>query len=89
MVGAENAPTFLSKFEKSFGHTDDEIAITISNLLTMTSNVVLEGVPGTGKTRIRNLVAKKLGIDKDNVMSTTFHPSTSYQEFIGGLYPRL
>ena len=87
MVGAENAPTSLSKFEESFGHTDDEIAITISNLLTMTSNVVLEGVPGTGKTRIRNLVAEKMGIHKDNVMSTTFHPSTSYQEFIGGLYP--
>ena len=25
MEGAENAPTF-SKFEESFGHTDDEIA---------------------------------------------------------------
>jgi 5-methylcytosine-specific restriction endonuclease McrBC GTP-binding regulatory subunit McrB len=87
MEGAENAPTFLSKFEESFGHTDDEIAKTIGNLLTMTSNVVLEGVPGTGKTRIRNLVAKELGIDEDHVMSTTFHPSTSYQEFIGGLYP--
>ena len=87
MEGAENAPTFLSKFEESFGHTDDEIAKTIGNLLTMTSNVVLEGVPGTGKTRIRNLVAKELGIDEDRVMSTTFHPSTSYQEFIGGLYP--
>jgi 5-methylcytosine-specific restriction endonuclease McrBC GTP-binding regulatory subunit McrB len=87
MEGAGNTPTFLSKFEESFGHTDDEIAKTIGNLLTMTSNVVLEGVPGTGKTRIRNLVAKELGIDEDHVMSTTFHPSTSYQEFIGGLYP--
>jgi 5-methylcytosine-specific restriction endonuclease McrBC GTP-binding regulatory subunit McrB len=87
MVGAENVPTYLSKFEESFGHTDDEIAKTISDLLAMTSNVVLEGVPGTGKTRIRTLVAKRMGIDEDNVMSTTFHPSTSYQEFIGGLYP--
>jgi 5-methylcytosine-specific restriction endonuclease McrBC GTP-binding regulatory subunit McrB len=87
MKGAENAPTFLSKFEESFGHTDDEIAKTIGNLLKMTSNVVLEGVPGTGKTRIRNLVVKELGIDEDHVTSTTFHPSTSYQEFIGGLYP--
>ena len=87
MEGAENAPTFFSKFEESFGHTDDEIAKTIGNLLTMTSNVVLEGVPGTGKTRIRNLVAKELDIDEDHVTSTTFHPSTSYQEFIGGLYP--
>jgi len=88
MVGAENAPTFLSKFEESFDHTDDEIAKTVGDLLTMTSNVVLEGVPGTGKTRIRTLVAKELGIDDDHdVMSTTFHPSTSYQEFIGGLYP--
>ena len=87
MVGAEKVPTYLSKFEESFGHTDGEIAEAIGHLLAMTSNVVLEGVPGTGKTRIRTLVAKRMGIDEDNVMSTTFHPSTSYQEFIGGLYP--
>lgn len=86
-IGAENSPTFLSKFDKSFDYTDKQTAETIGELLKMNSNVVLEGVPGTGKTRIRNHVCKELDIPEANVISTTFHPSTSYQEFIGGLFP--
>jgi len=86
-VGAENNPTFLSKFDKSFDYTDKQTAKAIGDLLKMNSNVVLEGVPGTGKTRIRNHVCKELRVTESNVISTTFHPSTSYQEFIGGLFP--
>jgi len=86
-VGAENNPTFISKFDESFDYTDKQTAKAIGDLLEMNSNVVLEGVPGTGKTRIRNHVCKELDITEANVISTTFHPSTSYQEFIGGLFP--
>jgi 5-methylcytosine-specific restriction endonuclease McrBC GTP-binding regulatory subunit McrB len=86
-VGAENNPTFISRFDDSFDYTDKQTAKAIGDLLEMNSNVVLEGVPGTGKTRIRNHVCKELGITEANVISKTFHPSTSYQEFIGGLFP--
>ena len=61
MVGAEKVPTYLSKFEESFGHTDGEIAEAIGHLLAMTSNVVLEGVPGTGENANTNSRGKKNG----------------------------
>jgi 5-methylcytosine-specific restriction protein B len=47
--------------------------------------VILEGPPGTGKTRLAQLMLK----DHFNNcgMSIQFHPNTTYQEFVGGLAP--
>jgi len=51
--------------------------------------VVLYGVPGTGKTYIAIQVARALtGEDTDNLYFVTFHPSYSYEEFVEGIRVR-
>jgi 5-methylcytosine-specific restriction protein B len=48
--------------------------------------VILQGPPGTGKTRLANTLLKE---DYDNRGSAIqFHPNTTYETFIGGLFPR-
>jgi predicted phosphohydrolase len=48
--------------------------------------VVLYGVPGTGKTHTARQVAKVLTSgDTDNLEFITFHPSYSYEEFVEGI----
>ena len=64
---------------------EEKMVEKIVDLLNINSNVILEGVPGTGKTRIRNKVKEKMD---DAVLETvTFHPATTYEGFIGGLFP--
>lgn len=57
----------------------------IVDLLELRSNVILEGVPGTGKTWIRNKISDKM---KATLESTTFHPAKTYEEFVGGIFPQ-
>ena len=58
--------------------------LEICNLLKLRSNVILEGVPGTGKTWIRNEVKKSMNAKMEVV---TFHPASTYEEFVGGIFP--
>ena len=57
----------------------------IVDLLELRRNVILEGVPGTGKTWLRNKVKEKMNATLE---TTTFHPAKTYEEFIGGIFPR-
>ena len=65
----------------------------LADILVRFKNLVLEGVPGTGKTYAFNKMLEELG-DKDKAADTkwhseaiTFHPSTSYEDFVEGLRP--
>lgn len=61
--------------------TPDEVV----NLLKNRKFVILEGPPGTGKTRMAvDILESKY---KNNGMSIQFHPNTTYENFIGGLFP--
>ena len=58
--------------------------LEICDLLELRSNVILEGVPGTGKTWIRDKV--KIAMDAEMEV-VTFHPASTYEEFVGGIFP--
>lgn len=57
----------------------------IVDLLELRNNVILEGVPGTGKTWIRNEISREMNATLE---STTFHPAKTYEEFVGGIFPQ-
>lgn len=60
---------------------DDESKV--KKLVSSRKYVVLQGAPGTGKTRL----AKKIADSKDIVFFTQFHAETSYSDFIYGIIP--
>jgi len=58
----------------------------LTSLLKDRRFLVLQGAPGTGKTRMSKLLAKKLDAE---VFFTQFHAGTSYSEFIYGIRPSI
>lgn len=46
--------------------------------------LVLEGPPGTGKTRVALQIAKRIG----SATTIQFHPARTYEDFVVGLFPR-
>ena len=70
-------------------NTSNNITDDIVRLLCSRKNVVLEGVPGTGKTYQKDQI-QKLSPDRElKIEEMTFHPSTAYEDFIGGLVPKI
>ena len=56
----------------------------VFNLIQQRKFIVLQGAPGTGKTRLAKIIAKKL---KAKTFFTQFHAETSYSDFIYGITP--
>jgi 5-methylcytosine-specific restriction protein B len=57
----------------------------IASLLQHRRFVVLEGPPGTGKSRVaEQILRERYG---GNGLITQFHPSTTYEDFVAGLAP--
>jgi 5-methylcytosine-specific restriction protein B len=50
----------------------------VKNLLEKRRFVVLQGAPGTGKTRLAKLIPS----DDDIVFFTQFHAETTYSDFV-------
>jgi 5-methylcytosine-specific restriction protein B len=57
----------------------------IESLLEQRRFVVLEGPPGTGKSRIAEQILRDTYAS--NGLITQFHPSTTYEDFVAGLSP--
>ncbi|MEB0030676.1 AAA family ATPase [Undibacterium sp. RTI2.1] len=64
--------------------SDDKKAV--SSLLSERKYVVLQGAPGTGKTRLAKNIAAEW---KAKTFFTQFHAETSYSDFIYGIRPKL
>ncbi len=56
----------------------------VQKLLDERKFVVLQGAPGTGKTRLAKLIAER---KKTSVFFTQFHAEVSYSDFIYGIRP--
>ena len=73
----------LEVFTKDENNNDLEVA---HNLLLERNYIVLQGSPGTGKTRTAKEIAEKM---KAKTFFTQFHAETSYSDFIYGIRPNL
>ncbi len=59
------------------------------DLLSMKGQLILQGVPGTGKTHVARCLARLLTGGRDEaVRLVQFHPAYSYEEFVEGIRAR-
>lgn len=63
----------------------DSATEVIASLLKSDRFIILEGIPGVGKTHLFNKLKDEKLFDKTYFL--TFHPSTDYSEFVGGIKP--
>jgi hypothetical protein len=75
---------------------DGGLALELIRLLQRHHNLVLEGVPGTGKSHAMEMIAARwrattgrapVKFGSQRFTATVMHPSTSYEDFIEGLRP--
>lgn len=80
---------FMGDIGKEYCFTSNEQLEEIKEILEYKKNIILEGVPGVGKTYLAKKIAEEIvGQDKnENIFMVQFHQNYSYEDFIEGLRP--
>ncbi|RPJ78503.1 MAG: AAA family ATPase [Alphaproteobacteria bacterium] len=73
----------ISEISRVKNVNDEEEAL---RLVLKRKFVILQGAPGTGKTRLAKIISQKLNAE---TFFTQFHAETSYSDFIYGIKPDL
>ena len=71
----------LEKFEEEF-----EYEVNESQRITGGDNILLYGVPGSGKS---HTIDKKYGTDEDKMVRVVFHPDYMNTDFVGQILPTI
>lgn len=50
--------------------------------------LIIEGPPGTGKTRAAEQLKEKVRKEGGKVRTVQFHPNMTYEQFVGGIFPQ-
>lgn len=77
------AETIATNKASSTKSNIDPLVKTIMNVIIRRKLVILEGVPGTGKTHVFDSIKGKFR----HATFLTFHPSSDYSTFVGGIRP--
>jgi len=92
-LGGEPRITFYSRYSEvdflNEVYIDKKLYVKLRGLLTRKKNVILQGVPGVGKTFAAQRLAFSIMGEKDTsrVQVVQFHQSYSYEDFVMGFRP--
>jgi MoxR-like ATPase len=86
--GADAARYSESDFRRAT-HLGDDWLRRARSLLDLKRQLIVQGVPGTGKTHVARCLARLLTGGRDEaVRLVQFHPAYSYEEFVEGIKVR-